>query len=75
MKELDAAIGVYPDNPDQYYLRGVALMKRTGARDAARGFFEQSLAKGYAGRICPGCGYRTSSAMNFCMRYGERLLG
>jgi tetratricopeptide (TPR) repeat protein len=74
MKELDAAIGVYPDNPDQYYLRGVALMKRTGARDEARGFFEQSLAKGYGGRICPGCGYRTSSAMNFCLRCGESLL-
>jgi tetratricopeptide (TPR) repeat protein len=89
MKEFDEAIGVNPENPDQYYFRGIALIKKMGAdRDASvrrpknvefgetgRPFFEQALAKGYKGRICPGCGYRTSSTMNFCLRCGERLLG
>ena len=74
VKELDAAIGTYPENPDQYYLMGIALMKRPVAGDTARRFFEQSLAKGFKGRICPGCGYRTSSAMNFCLRCGQRML-
>jgi len=90
MKELDEAIGENPENPDQYYFRGIALMKKMRAeskvpferlkymgeiREGASSYFEQALVKGYKGKICPGCGYRTSSPMNFCLRCGERLLG
>ena len=87
LKELDKAIELSPEKPDPYYLKGVALTKKIrimekGARlqkaeeskKEARSVFEQALKAGYKGRICPGCGYRTSSTMNFCLRCGEKML-
>ncbi len=42
--------------------------------DEACSNFEQALKRGFEWRVCPGCGYRTSSTMNFCMRCGKKLL-
>jgi len=42
--------------------------------DGAGSNFERALEMGFKWRICPGCGYRTSSTMNFCMRCGKKLL-
>ena len=36
--------------------------------------FERALEMGFKWRVCPGCGYRTASTMNFCMRCGKKLL-
>jgi len=42
--------------------------------DGAGSNFERALEMGFKWRVCPGCGYRTSSTMNFCMRCGKKLL-
>jgi len=41
--------------------------------EAAHSDFEQALRMGFMWGICPDCGYRTSSAVNFCMRCGKPL--
>lgn len=52
--------------------RHVEKMKELS--EAAYSSFEQALRRGFKWRICPKCGYRTASTMNFCMRCGKPLL-
>lgn len=91
IKEYDKAIKENPENPDVYYFRGVALVrkvkmiekKRSTSRrlekvkvlsDLARSNFNEALRRGFRWRVCPECGYRTSSTVNYCMRCGKPLL-
>jgi len=78
IKAFDEAIKENPENPHAYYFRGVALIKKEKVKELserAYSNFEQALKSGFKWRICPECGYRTSSTMNFCMRCGIKLLG
>jgi len=81
IKDFDKAIEENPENPNTYYFRGIALIKKMKTlgkfkevSEEALSNFEQALRKGFRWRICPGCGYRTSSTLNFCMRCGKNLL-
>ena len=88
LKFFDKTLNEDEKNPTLYYLKGVALMKRnwekgkasrqtevaSEVREETRAFSE-ALRMGYRGKICPSCGYRTFSTMNFCLRCGEKLLG
>ena len=88
LREFNRAVKEDPENPDAYYFNGIALLKkmkiigRPMSRiekvkelfEMAHSNFEQALKKGFEWKICPECGYRTSSMMNFCMRCGEKLL-
>ena len=87
LKHFEKALGKGEENPSLYYLQGVALMKRNRERGASQLIdatsiereeiqaFSEALRKGYEGKICSGCGYRTSSRVNFCSLCGEKLLG
>ena len=90
VKGFDKALSENPESPNLYYLKGVAMMNKLRAegetsfgrpenvgelRKRACSFFEQALRMGFKGKICPLCGYRTSSTMNYCLRCGEKLLG
>ncbi len=80
---FDSAITNNPENPNPYYFRGIAFIKKmekTGNMEtstASKGSyldFIQALKNGFKWRICPGCGYKTDSKLNYCMLCGKRLL-
>lgn len=91
IKEFDKAIKENPENPNAYYFRGIALIKKMKMIEKKGSIlrpikkikefseevysnFKQALKRGFKWRICPGCGYRTSSMTNFCMRCGKKLI-
>jgi tetratricopeptide (TPR) repeat protein len=80
---FDEAIVEDPAKPDAYYFRGVAFLKKVGKTadgESASGNsgayldFCQALKNGFKWRVCPGCGYRTTSELNYCMLCGTKLL-
>ena len=89
MADLRSAVERHPEDPYPYYLIGVALLKSSegrrpllgrirspeGLSDKAHDLFEQALGSGLEGRICPGCGHRGPSDVNFCLRCGSQLMG
>ena len=88
MLDLKTAVERHPEDPYPYYLIGMALLKsgkgrrpymgRTGSSEGlsenVHDWFEQALSKGLEGRICPGCGHRSSSDVSFCLRCGSELM-
>jgi len=54
--------------------KSISLEKVKELTDLAHSNFEEALKRSFKWRICPGCGYRTSSAVNYCMRCGTNLL-
>ena len=57
--------------------KGTILRRTEKIKELSQGAysnFEQALKRGFKWRICPECGYRTSSTVNFCMRCGKKLL-
>lgn len=91
LKDFDKAIERFdetiiedPANPNAYYFRGVAFIKKmeqTEDREVssrllekASSDFSQTLKNGFQWRICPGCGYRTDSTVSYCMLCGRKLL-
>jgi tetratricopeptide (TPR) repeat protein len=84
IEEFDEAIIKDPANPNAHYFRGVTFLKKMEKdenREASSGYLEraysdfgQALKNGFKCRICPGCGYRTDSALGYCMLCGRKLL-
>lgn len=81
IKDFDKAIEENPENPNAYYFRGIALIKKMKIKEKTKEIseeafsnFEQALRKDFKWRICSGCGYKTSSTVNFCIRCGKKLL-
>ena len=50
------------------------LEKVNEISDLAHSSFDEALKRGFKWRICPECGFRTSSTVNYCMRCGKPLL-
>lgn len=88
MLDLKTAVERHPEDPYPYYLIGIAMLKsrkrrrpykgRTGSPEGlsekVHDWFEQALRWGLEGRICPGCGHRSSSEVSFCLRCGSELM-
>jgi len=83
IRGFDAAITHEHEKPNAYYFRGISFIKKmektenmetSRALPGANSDFAQALKNDSKWRICPRCGYRTDSKLNYCMLCGMKLL-